>query len=51
MLINPYGDVITLSYGLSFDCTNNMVDYKDLILGIKETILLKVQKIKIFDNS
>lgn len=36
------GDVIPMTYCLSFDCTNNMVEYEALILGLKAAILLKV---------
>jgi len=50
-LINPHGDVIALSYHLSFDCTNNMEKYEALILHLKDAILLKVKKIKIFGDS
>lgn len=51
MLINPNGDVIPMSYYLSFYCTNNMAKYEALILGLKDAILLKVKKIRIFGDS
>lgn len=51
ILIDPYSDVIPISYHLSFDCTNNMADYEAIILGMKVVILLKVKKIKIFGDS
>ena len=37
-LISPQNDVIPMSYRLSFECTNNMVEYKALILGLKVAI-------------
>lgn len=43
VLVNPHGDVIPMSYRLSCDCTNTIVDDEVLILGLKVTILLKVQ--------
>jgi len=46
--INPYGDVIPMSYRLSIDCNNNMVEYEALILVIKVYIPFKVQWIRIF---
>jgi len=51
ILINPYGYVILMYYHLSFDCTNNMVEYEALVLGLKVAILLKVKRIKIFGDS
>lgn len=42
ILISPHDDVIPILYKLHFDYTNNMVEYKDLILGFKKAILLKV---------
>lgn len=50
-LINPYDDIIHISYHLSFDCINNMVEYEALILGLKDTMPLKVKMIKIFGDS
>jgi len=50
VLINPNGDVIPMSYRLSFDCTNNMEEYEALILGLKAKILMKVKRIKIFST-
>lgn len=37
-----------MAYKLAFDCTNNMVKYETLILGLKATILLKVHNINIY---
>jgi ribonuclease HI len=31
----PKSDTKLCSYNLSFDCTNNMVEYKALVLGLK----------------
>jgi len=42
VLISPQNDVISMSYKLSFECTNNMVDYEALILGLKVAIEIGV---------
>ena len=40
-----------LSYRLEFECTNNTVEYEALIQGIYKAIGLKVQYLKVFDDS
>lgn len=40
-----------LSYKLYFDCTNNMVEYEALVLGLKILKGLKAKKVHIYGNS
>ena len=41
----------SFSYKLYFDCTNNVVEYKALILGIKMIKKLKINKVSIYGDS
>jgi len=50
VLTNPHGDVIPISCQLNFYYTNNIVEYEDLIFGLKVAILLKVIGFKIFGD-
>lgn len=40
-----------MAYKLGFDCTNNIVEYEALILGLKSTLLLKIKNIEIYYDS
>lgn len=51
VLISPKNNVIPMSYKLSFKCTNNMVEYEALILGLKATIEIGVTQLHIFGDS
>ena len=51
VLISPQNNVIPMSYKLSFKCTNNMVEYEALILGLKEAIKIGVTWLHIFGDS
>ena len=46
----PEGDPKLLSYKLYFDCTNNMVEYESLVLGLKELKGLKAKKVYIYGD-
>lgn len=50
-LISPQNGVIPISYKLSFECTNNMVEYEALILGLKEIIDIGVTHLHIYGDS
>lgn len=47
----PVGEPKFLSYKLNFKCTNNMVEYEALILGLKALKDLQVQRIEIQGDS
>jgi len=40
-----------MAYKLAFDCTNNMVEYEALILGLKVVVILKIKNIEIYGDS
>jgi hypothetical protein len=37
ILVSPVGKICKLSYRLEFACTNNVTDFKDLLLGFENT--------------
>ena len=51
IFITPQGAPIPLSFKIKFPCTNNMVEYEALILGLQTTIKLNFHKIKIIGDS
>jgi len=50
-LISPHNSVIPMSYILSFEFTNNMVEYEALILGLKVAIEIGVTHLHIYGDS
>jgi len=48
VLISPHNNVIPMSYRLSFECTNNMVEYEAIILGLKVAIEIGISRIHIY---
>jgi ribonuclease HI len=46
VLIDPRQGKIIISCRLEFECTNNIVEYKSLVQGIKKAIDLKVEYLK-----
>ena len=51
ILVSPTNEVIPMAYKPRFDYINNMAKYEALILGLKDAMLLKEKKIKIFLDS
>ncbi|KAH9295248.1 hypothetical protein KI387_038836, partial [Taxus chinensis] len=51
ILIPPWETPIPLTYKLNFECTNNMVEYEALILGLETTVFLGVQILDIYGDS
>lgn len=51
MLVSLEGGMILMVYKLNFDCTNNIVEYEALILGLKETINLGITHLKVYGDS
>ena len=48
---NPDHENIICSYKLYFDCTNNILEYEALIMGIEKSIDLKVKNVYIYGDS
>ena len=44
-IVGPEFEYISFSYKLSFECTNNVVEYEALILGIKMIKKLEIKKL------
>lgn len=47
----PEGEPKLLSYKLYFDCTNNVVEYEALVLGLKVLKGLQAKKVYIYGDS
>lgn len=51
MFINPQGHTIPRSHRLMFPCTNNMIEYEVLIIGIKMDIEWKIIELQVYGDS
>ena len=51
VLVDPEKNKYFLSCRLKFECTNNIVEYKVLVQGLKKSIGLEVKKLKVFGDS
>jgi ribonuclease HI len=40
-----------ISFCLEFECTNNKIEYKALVQGLKKIIELRVQFLRVFGDS
>ena len=51
LLISPSEEVITLSYKLEFETTNNIAEYEALVLGLRATKDMAIDYLAVFGNS
>jgi ribonuclease HI len=51
LLISPLEEVITLSYKLEFETTNNIDEYEGLVLGLKATKDMTIDCLAVFGDS
>jgi ribonuclease HI len=51
VFISPIKEVLPLSYKLEFDTTNNISEYEDLPLGLKDAKNMGIDKIYVFVDS
>jgi len=51
VLVSPTQEIITLSYKLEFDTTNNIAEYEALLLGLRATKDMKIQHLKVLGDS
>ena len=51
LLISPSQEVITLSYKLEFETTNNIADYEALVLGLRAAKDMAIECLAIFGDS
>jgi ribonuclease HI len=50
IFISPYKEVISLSYKLEFENTNKILEYEDLVLGLREAKDIKNEDLSIFGD-
>ena len=50
-IISPTTDTKLLSFKLYFECTNNIVEYESLIMGLFALKKLKVKRMAIYGDS
>ena len=51
VIISPKGIKTTLSFNLSFKCTNNQAKYEALVISLEILIELRVQEVHIIGDS
>ena len=51
VLISPLQEVLTFSYKLEFDTTNNIAEYEALLLGLRVAKDMKIQYLTVFGDS
>jgi ribonuclease HI len=51
ILVSPAGKIHNLSYMSEFSCSNNVTEFKDLMLGIKNSLNLGCVHLSVFENS
>ena len=51
VLISPEGNHYPFTAKLSFDCTNNMVEYEPCVLGLQAVIEKKIKSLSVYDDS
>lgn len=51
MLMSPKNYHLHLNIKLYFDCTNNIVEYEACIMGIEETVDLRIKILEVYGDS
>ncbi|XP_050918707.1 uncharacterized protein LOC127136156 [Lathyrus oleraceus] len=51
IIITPHGSHIPFSGRLTFNCTNNMVEYEACIMGLREAIYLRIKILDVYGDS
>jgi ribonuclease HI len=51
VLFSPVQEIISLSYKLEFEATNNMAEYEALVLGLRAAKYMGIKKIKVFGDA
>ena len=51
VLIDPKKNKHFISCRLEFECTNNTAEYEALVQGLRKTIELKVENMKVYGDS
>lgn len=45
VFMSPEGEVVSFSFKLVFDCTNNVAEYSALLIGLELAILAGIRKL------
>ena len=51
VLISPEGNYCPFTAKLSFDCTNNVAEYKACVMGLQAAIEKKIKKLTVYGDS
>ena len=51
VIISPKGVKTTLSFNLTFGCTNNQVEYEALVIGLAMLLELGAKDVRVIGNS
>ena len=51
VIITPHGSHIPFTSRMTFDCTNNMVEYEACIIGLEEAIDLRIKVLDVYSDS
>jgi ribonuclease HI len=51
VIISPSKDVVSLSYKLEFETTNNIAEYEALLLGLRAAKDMGIDKLAVFGDS
>ena len=51
ILISPEGNHCPFIAKLSFDCTNNVVEYEACVMGLQAAIKKKIKKLTVYEDS
>jgi hypothetical protein len=51
VFISPSQEVISLSYKLEFETTNNVAEYEALVLGLRATKDMKIEELSVFGDA
>ena len=51
VLISPEGNHCPFTAKLSFDCTNNVAEYKACVMGLQAAIEKKIKKLSVYGDS
>jgi ribonuclease HI len=49
--VSPAQETISLSYKLEFEATNNVAEYEALVLGLRATREMGIQKLAVFEDA
>ena len=50
VIISPHGSHIPFTARLTFDCTNNMVEYEACIIGLEDAIDLRIKVLDVYGD-